>query len=162
MSRLLCVLTSALLSVTVGLSAEQSGGKTKVKGSAPATQSDALRSTLGKLAIEGNPSTLVSCVGGSDFKVFPLGSTTAGTRIKVDIISGEGIDPVASLTVLQMGNRHPEGRARASLAFDDDSGGNLDPRVEMTTEYEGNVVLSVGSFDGSFGCFWVKVDVRVP
>ena len=161
MFRFLGVLASALLIVNVGLAAEQSGGKVKNKAATPTAQ-DALRSALGKLAIDGNPSSLVSCVGGNDYKNFPLGSTVAGTRIRVDVLSGEGIDPIAALTVLQMGARHPEGRARASFAFDDDSGGNLDPRIEFTTEYEGNVVLSVGSYDGSFGCFWVKVDVRVP
>jgi hypothetical protein len=46
--------------------------------------------------------------------------------------------------------------------FDDDSGGNLDPRLEFTTQHDGNVVLSVGSFDGALGCYWVKIEVTVP
>lgn len=161
MSRFLAVLASAFLFVTAGLAAEQADGKVKSK-SAPPAQADPLRSTFGKLSIEGNPSSLVSCVGGSDYKVFPLGSTVSGTRIRVDVTSGEGIDPVAAITVLQMGARHPEGQARAQYVYDDDSGGNLDPRIQFTTEFEGNVVLSVGSYNGNFGCFWVKVDVRAP
>lgn len=149
----------------VGLSAEQTpSGKAKTKAPKPLTPvGDSLtRSAIGTMGIDGKPSTLVACAGGTFYNVHPLGAAVAGARIKVDVLSGDGIDPVAALTVLQMGAAHPEGTARASYVFDDDSGGNLDPRIEFTMEYAGNVVLSVGSFDGGFGCYWVKVEVTVP
>jgi len=45
-----------------------------------------------------------------------------------------------------MGASAPDATARISYVFDVDSGGNLDPRLEFTTEFDGNIVLSVGSF----------------
>ena len=41
--------------------------------------------------------------------------------------------------------------------YDDDSGGGNDPRLDATLPFDGNVVLIVGSFDGTFGCYWIKV-----
>ena len=64
--------------------------------------------------------------------------------------------------LLEMGAPAPDAQARMSYFFDDDSGGNLDPRLEFTTQHDGNVVLSVGSFDGAFGCYWVKIEVTIP
>ena len=114
-----------------------------------------------KMGFDGKPSTLIGCAGGQFYNTHPLGFTSSGTRVKVDIISGDGIDPMAALVVLQMGPNAPD-NARAQYVFDDDSGGNLDPRIEFTTNYDGNLVLSVGSFSGGFGCYWVKVEVTVP
>jgi hypothetical protein len=129
---------------------------------APAPVGDAsARGALAKLGFDGKPSTLIGCTGGQFYNTHPLGFTTARTRVKVDIISGDGIDPMASLVVLQMGPNAPD-TVRAQYVFDDDSGGNLDPRIEFTTNYDGNLILSVGSFSGSFGCYWVKVEVTVP
>jgi hypothetical protein len=43
----------------------------------------------------------------------------------------------------------------------DDTDG-VDPRLDFTLEFDANVVLSIGSFDGEFGCYLLKVDVRLP
>jgi hypothetical protein len=114
-----------------------------------------------KMGFEGKPSTLVGCAGGQFYTTHALGAAPARTRIRVDVISGDGIDPVATLIVLQMGANAPN-NARAQYVYDDDSGGNLDPRIEFTTEFDGNVVVSVGSYSGGFGCYWLKVEVTVP
>ena len=43
--------------------------------------------------------------------------------------------------------------------YDDDSGGGRDPRLEVTADYDGNVTLSVGSYDGSAGCYAIKTEL---
>lgn len=139
--------------------ADQQPAKKKAKP-APIADSSA-RSALTTLGFDGRPSTLIGCAGGKFYNSHPLGFTTSGTRIRVDVISGDNIDPVATLVVLQMGADAPDG-ARAQYKYDDDSGGNLDPHLELTTQYDGNVVLNVGSYDGSFGCYWLKIEVTVP
>ena len=80
-----------------------------------------------------------------------------------DVAKGiKGIDPIATAAILQMGPSTPDSTARMSFAFDDDSGGNLDPRLDFTLGFDANVVLSIGSYSGGFGCYWVKVEVTTP
>jgi hypothetical protein len=169
MTRFVVSLSVALALAAAGLSAQQPTTRIKTKKarasvSAPATTAaaDSMRNLIGKMGIDGSPSTLVSCVGGKHYVAHPLGFSVSGTRIRVDVLGSDELDPVAALTVLQMGGNHPDGNARASYVYDDDSGGNLDPRIEFRMEYDGNVVLNIGSFDGDFGCYWVKVTVTVP
>ena len=163
MRRLLGIV--AILAVSAaGLGAEQNVAP-KAKAKAPKggamVNSDASRSPVVTMGIDGRPSTLIGCAGGNFYNAHALGFAPARTRIRVDILSGDGIDPVATAAILQMGALAPD-NSRMSFVYDDDSGGNLDPRLDFTTEFDGNLVLSVGSFDGSFGCYWVKVEVTVP
>ena len=152
---------ATILALALTLASGPAWAQSKQKSS-PAPSADAsTRSAMTKMGFDGKPSTLIGCAGGNFYNTHALGFTVARTRVKVDILSGDNIDPMAALVVLQMGPNAP-GDARAQYKFDDDSGGNLDPRVELTTEYDGNLVLSVGSYDGSFGCYWVKVEVTVP
>jgi hypothetical protein len=159
MTRFTAVLVVALF-VGVPVFADQAPAKQKSQPAA-ATADRSARSALSTLGFDGKPSSLIGCTGGQFYTSHPLGYTAAHTRVKIDVISGEGIDPIASLVVLQMGANAPDG-ARAQYVYDDDSGGNLDPRIEFTTNYDGNLVLSVGSYSGSFGCYWLKVEVTVP
>jgi len=95
--------------------------------------------------------------------------TMPGTILSMFVLEGLALgalgiligNAVATAAILQMGALAPD-NSRMSFVYDDDSGGNLDPRLDFTTEFDGNLVLSVGSFDGSFGCYWVKVEVTVP
>jgi hypothetical protein len=115
---------------------------------------------VGKESFSGNPS-LIACVAGQYYNQHSLGFVVRGTRIRVDIQSGETIDPIATVVLLQMGPNAPNG-SRASSAFDDDSGGGNDPRIEITAEYDGNVMVSVGSYDGSAGCYALKAEISLP
>jgi hypothetical protein len=162
MRRHLFGIAIVLAASVAGLGAQQaavSKAKTKASPGAPMVNGDALRSLSGPTAIDGRPSTLVGCAGGNFYTTHALGASTAGTRIRVDVQSGDGIDPVLTAAILQMGAPAPDGQARMSYVFDDDSGGNLDPRLEFTLQYDANVVLSIGSFSGGFGCYWIKVEV---
>lgn len=161
-------MTLKIMSIAVAIAlwsspllAQQTAPKTKVKAApkADVLNGGATDSPNRVMGFDGNPSSLIGCTGGKFNNTHSLGYAGRGTRIKVEVISGDAIDPIAALTVLQMGSSHPEGGARASYVFDDDGGGNLDPRIEMALEYDGNVVLSVGSFGGEFGCYWVKIQV---
>ena len=157
--RLFTAFSIAVALATAGLSAEQAAPKSKNPSAAPRQAGDAAKDPMGSLSISGNPSTLVACVGGKFYNSHSLGFATTNTRISIDVLSGDGIDPTAALTLLQMGGHHPDGQARASFAYDDDSGGGRDPHIDFTVPYDGHVVLNVGSFDGAFGCYWVKVTV---
>ena len=110
-----------------------------------------------KQAFSGN-ATLVACVGGQYYNQHSLGFVTRGARIRVDIQAGDGIDPIASVVIVQMGPNAPNGM-RATYVYDDDSGGGRDPRLEVTADYDGNVTLSVGSYDGSAGCYAIKTEL---
>ncbi len=103
---------------------------------------------MGKLSLDGGGVSIVGCTGGQYNTIHSLGFVTAGTRVRVNFQSGEGIDPIATVLILQMGPNAPN-NVRASYAFDDDGGGNQDPRLEFTAEYAGNVIVSVGSYDGA-------------
>jgi hypothetical protein len=111
----------------------------------------------GKQSFSGNP-THVACVGGQYYNQHSLGFVTRGSRVKVDIVAGDGVDPIASVVIIQMGPNTPNGM-RATYSYDDDSGGGRDPRIEVTAEYDGNVMLSVGSYDGAAGCYAVKSEL---
>ena len=155
MTKVTALFVAAMLAA--GPAAAEQNGKQKTAPAADAST----RSAMEKMGIEGRPSTLVGCAGGSFYTTHSLGAAPARTRIRVDVQSGDNIDPIATLVILQMGANVPN-NARAQYVFDDDSGGNSDPRIEVTTEFDGNVVLSVGSYSGSFGCYFLKVDVTVP
>ena len=147
-----------------GLGAEQTSApqaKSKAQSGGPIVNGDATRSPAGSMSISGRPSTLIGCAGGGFYNTHPLGAAPSGTRIRVDVQSGEGIDPIAAASILQLGASAPDG-ARMQFVADDDSGGNLDPRMEFTLSFDANVVLSVGSYSGGFGCYFVKVEVTVP
>lgn len=152
----------ALSATTFVMAQTQSSAKTKSMRGSGTQNASAMRGLDRAMAIDGNPSTLAACVGGRYYNTHALGFATQGTRIIVNVQSGENIDPTASMSILRMGSHHPDGGAEAQLAFDDDSGGNLDPRLELSAPFDGHVVLNVGSFDGSFGCYFVKVEVRAP
>jgi hypothetical protein len=129
-----------------------------VKSKSQPASAAAARDAAGKLNLDNGVASVIACTGGNYDSTHNLGFVAAGTRIKVTFQSGESIDPIATVAILQMGANVP-GDARAAIAFDDDSGGGRDPRIEVTAGYNGNVVLSVGSYDGSFGCFAAKVEI---
>jgi hypothetical protein len=154
----------AVVVSAAGIAADQRvapQAKPKAPKGALEANADATRSPVGTMGIDGRPSTLVGCAGGSFYNTHPLGAAPSGTRIRVDVTSGDGIDPIATAAILQMGAAAPD-NARMQYVVDDDSGGNRDPRLEFTLQFDANVVLSVGSYNGSFGCYWVKVEVTVP
>lgn len=154
----------ALLVSVAGVAADQQAApqaKSKAPAGALTANADATRSPSGTMGFDGRPSTLVGCAGGSFYNTHALGAAPSGTRIRVDVISGDGIDPIAAAAILQLGAGAPDG-GRMQYVKDDDSGGNLDPRLEFTLQFDANVVLSVGSYSGGFGCYWVKVEVTIP
>jgi hypothetical protein len=156
---LLCVLTATAAGAEQRVAPR---AKAKAPQGAAMVNPESAKSALVTLGFDGKPSTLIGCAGGRFYNTHALGFTAAGTRLRIDILSGDGIDPVATAALLEMGAPAPDAQARMSYFFDDDSGGNLDPRLEFTTQHDGNVVLSVGSFDGAFGCYWVKIEVTIP
>jgi hypothetical protein len=116
----------------------------------------------GRQAISGQASTARHCVGPSGANVHPLGWVPAETDIKVTFTSD--FDPVAAITIVQMGEGTPDGLARAGYLADDDSGGNLEPEVQFTSSYAGTLTLHVSKFspERQAGCYFIKVEIQTP
>ena len=148
MRRILTSLTLVLSLAAVPLAAQAPGKKAPV---APRNNS---------MRISGNASTLATCVTGNGNNTHALGWAPRNTRITVDLEGNDGFDGIATALVVQMGASAGD-NARVQYAYSDDGDG-LDPRLEINLENDANVVVMVGSYDGEPGCYFLKVDVRVP
>ena len=111
------------------------------------------------LAISGMASSARNCIGPSGANVHGIGWVPANSRIVITFTSD--FDPVASTTLMQMGQDAPDSRARASFVYDDDTGGNLEPELRFTTSYSGTLVLHVSKFSAEreAGCYFYKVEI---
>jgi hypothetical protein len=114
----------------------------------------------GTLAISGNATTLANCIAGSGNNVHTLGWAPGGTRITVDLEGDDALDGIATAVLVQMGPSAGDD-ARVQYRYSDDGDG-LDPRLEFTLENDANVAVFVGSYGGEAGCYFLKVDVRLP
>jgi hypothetical protein len=111
------------------------------------------------LAISGTASSARNCIGPSGANVHALGWVPSNSRVVITFTSD--FDPVASTTLMQLGQDAPDSRARASFVYDDDSGGNLEPELRFTTAYSGTLVLHVSKFSAEreAGCYFYKVEI---
>jgi hypothetical protein len=153
-------LVLAVTVLAVGANAQQRRAKLPkvAAGSSSSSSSDDRSSTL---AISGVASSARHCVG-PGANVHELGSVPSNSQIEVTFVSD--FDPVATVTVVQMGDDAPDDLARTSFVADDDSGGNLEPQIRFTTSHGGTLTLHVGKFspNESAGCYFYKVEVRTP
>ena len=110
-------------------------------------------------AISGLASSGRHCIGPSGANIHAIGWVPSNSRVAVTFSSD--FDPVASATIMQMGQDAPDSRARSAYWFDDDGGGNLEPELRFTTSYSGTVVLHVSKFSAerSAGCYFYKVEI---
>ena len=109
--------------------------------------------------IAGLASSGRQCIGPSGANIHSIGWVPGNSRVTVTFSSD--FDPVASITIMQMGLEAPDGRARSNFVFDDDSGGNLEPELRFTTSFSGTLVLHVSKFSESrdAGCYFYKVEI---
>lgn len=135
-------------------------GPVALAASKPPKQGTGLpNSTMG---ISGLASSARHCIGTAGANTHHLGYVPAGTRIVVTFVSD--FDPVAAVTIMQMGSGAPNG-ARASYLYDDDSGGNLEPELRFNPEHSGTAVLHVSKYsqsEGSGGCYFYKTEITTP
>jgi hypothetical protein len=113
-------------------------------------------------AISGLASSGRNCIGPSGANVHPIGWVPSSSRVTVTFSSD--FDPVASVTNTQLGGEAPDSVARSAYWADDDSGGNLEPRLNFTTSYSGTLVLHVSKFSAEreAGCYFYKVEIVTP
>ncbi len=113
-----------------------------------------------KTAITTDATSGVHCVGGSLISgnrvrgaaVHPLGFIGIGRTLKINFESD--FDPVAVVVGSQVGEGAPDSVSNLFSWSDDDTGGNLEPKIEFTTPFAGTYVLMVGSTDFSvIGCY---------
>ena len=90
-----------------------------------------------------------------------LGSVPAGLHIIVTIESfSEDFDPVAAVIVSKVGEKAGN-NVRVATFYDNDSGGEGDPRVDFVTPQEGDYLLLVGDYtDAAVGCYRYEVSIR--
>ena len=147
------------LSFTVALtilSAEEPQKPAKVlRGEFAADRNDAQ-------AIAGLASSARHCIGPSGANVHTLGWVPSSTDVVVTFSSD--FDPVAVMTVVQIGEEAPDGLARASFLGNDDGGGNLEPEIRFRTTFSGTLNLHVSKFSANrtAGCYFYKVEIRTP
>lgn len=114
------------------------------------------------MAISGLASSGRHCIGPEGANVHGLGWVTSNSRVTVTFSSD--FDPVAAVTLTQLGSEAPDGVARASYFADDDSGGNLEPQIAFTSTFAGTLALHVSKYspERESGCYFYKVEIVTP
>jgi hypothetical protein len=109
------------------------------------------KSPIQMMAVSGVASSAKLCVGPDGVaRVHSLGRVEAGSRVNLTFDSD--FDAQASVTNTDLAGQ------RGAYWIDDDSGGNLDPQLNMTPSYAGTMVVYVSGVGGSTGCYHYKVD----
>lgn len=136
---------------------------TAMAAQAPSTkapkQSAASAAVSEPAAISGLASSGRNCIGPSGANVHAIGWVPSNSRVTITFSSD--FDPVASMSITQLGGEAPDRVARSSYWADDDGGGNLEPLVSVTTSYSGTLVLHVSKYSAerSAGCYFYKVEI---
>ncbi|MBI4887937.1 MAG: hypothetical protein HY824_12655 [Acidobacteria bacterium] len=113
------------------------------------------KSPIETMAIAGEASSARHCIAGTwTAKVHDLGWVGEGARVTIDFDSN--FDAIAGLTITDVA-----GQSTVSYV-DDNAGGNLDPRFNLTTTRAGTAVLYVGGVNGSAGCYAYKAAITAP
>ena len=110
-------------------------------------------------AISGLASSGRNCIGPSGANVHAIGWVPSNSRVTITFSSD--FDPVAAVTNTQLGVEAPDRVARATYYADDDTGGNLEPLINFTTNFAGTLVLHVSKYssDRQAGCYFYKVEI---
>lgn len=104
------------------------------------------------MAISGLASSGQHCVGANSVsKVHPIGWIGEGASVVITFDSD--FDPVAGVTITD-----PSAQ-RSRWLSDDDSGGDLDPRLAFTSPIAGTLALYVASGNERPGCYHYRVEI---
>lgn len=120
---------------------------------AAAQEKSAKRDVSDVLAITGTASSARLCVSGTAANVHGLGWIRANSNVTIRFQSD--FDPIAGLTLLAIDSAS----GRASYFTDDDSGGNLEPQIQVTTSFSANAALHVGGYRGTSGCYRYQLEI---
>ena len=94
--------------------------------------------------------------------VHDLGWMPAGVDVTVTVVSSgpSTFDPVAAVMVASVGAT-AGGNVKVNTFYDNDSGGDKDPRVAFVAPQEGTYFLLVGENSGNGGgCYRYQVSIR--
>ncbi|MFA5911133.1 MAG: hypothetical protein WC815_20350 [Vicinamibacterales bacterium] len=112
-------------------------------------------------AISGTASSARNCVSSTTTNSHNLGWAPRGSRVSVTFSSD--FDPIASLSMVQLGSAAEDGEAEFADQVDDDDGGNLQPWLRTVTEFAGTLMLYVSAYtQGDSGCYFYKVEITTP
>ncbi len=152
-------MTAARICVTACLAALPVMSYAQAQGAKSPKESATRAAITEPAAISGLASSGRNCVGPAGSIVHAIGWVPSNSRVALTFSSD--FDPVASVTNTQLGVEAPDGLSRTAYWSDDDSGGNLEPRLNFTTTFAGSLVLHVSKFsaDRSAGCYFYKVEI---
>jgi hypothetical protein len=137
--------------------AQSAGSKPPKAAKRPAAAVEAALPT----AISGTASSGRNCVASTNTASHHLGWAPRGSRVTVTFSSD--FDPIAALNLVQLGEAASDRESDLAEFVDDDSGGNLDPRISTTTPFAGTLMLYVSAFSQSqSGCYYYKAEIQTP
>lgn len=117
--------------------------------------SKAPKDVSGPMAISGLASSAKHCVAGNHVAaVHSIGRVEQGTQVRVTFSSN--FDAIAGLTNVNSDSQS------GTYVIDDDSGGNLDPLLNITASHPGTLALYVAGVSGRLGCYSYKVEITPP
>ena len=100
-----------------------------------------------------NPSSLLHCAVGNDTQVHSLGYAAKDTTLTIDFESDS--DPIAMLAGVQLGSDADStspgdiDNTNVMTWTDDDTGGQLEPRLNVLAPFNGTYLLFVSPYDAS-------------
>ena len=149
------VATLAIVAVAaVAVSAQSAKPPKKSRAEAAAVTSQ-------PLTISGMASSGRNCVAGTVVNVHPIGWAPRGSRVTVTFSSD--FDPIASLSMVALGAAAADGESDFDDWIDDDSGGNFEPLIRATTDFDSMLVLYVKGYGTTeSGCYFFKTEVQTP
>ncbi len=153
-SALVLLCCASLASAQVHTSPASKAHPTKAATMAPA---GALPTAISGLSSSGR-----HCLPPAAIGTHYLGWVDQRTRITVTFSAD--FDPVASATFMRFGERADDGLSEGFDAADDDSGGGLNPLIDVEAPYGGYLVLFVSPYAnaGPGGCYFFKTEIRTP
>jgi hypothetical protein len=140
--------------------AAQGWGRMGSKRSSPAAVTKRVDGVLRPQATIGGGANGAYCTATWDngIAVHDLGFMPSGINVTVTVEGlNDGFNPVAAVVVATIGQAAGN-NVRATTFYDDDSGGDGDPRVQFVTPQAGTYLLMVNdATDSVIGCYRYQV-----
>ena len=157
--------TAIPILVCAVLAADEAAGQHRWKSEQrPSARAEPIRPvTAGPRASIGGGSNGIYCPDMADdaIGVHDLGWIPAGMKVVVTVESyaDNGFDPVAGVIVAALGERAGN-TVKTTIFYDNDSGGEKDARVSLTTPQAGTYLLLVTDYAGKNpGCYRYQTEI---
>ena len=147
--------------VIVAVQGDQRGWVAPLKSSVGSSRQGAL--IVEPRAEVGDRANGVYCTApiGANANVHDLGWLPAGINVTVTVEGlSDGFDPVAAVIVASLGEQAGN-NIKTTTFYDNDSGGDKDPKISFVTPQAGTYILLVNDYpDKTTGCYRYEVFLR--